>query len=76
MPPPPPPTTPSPCVRLCTLNEQDECLGCGRTITDICGWTAMSEPEKQQCLVRARETLVRLGRLQRPWGPLTQKPRG
>lgn len=57
------PVTPSPCVRLCTLNDQDECLGCGRTLADICGWSAMSEPERQQCLLRSRQTLVRLGRL-------------
>jgi predicted metal-dependent HD superfamily phosphohydrolase/predicted Fe-S protein YdhL (DUF1289 family) len=56
------PSAPSPCVRICTLNEQDECLGCGRTLADICGWTAMSEPDKQRCVARAQDTLRRLGR--------------
>ncbi len=52
--------TPSPCVRRCTLNEQDQCVGCGRTLADICGWTAMSEAAKAECVTRARETLKHL----------------
>ncbi len=63
-----PPTCPSPCVRLCTLNEQDICLGCGRTLADITGWSKMAEADKQACVARARETLLRLGR------PLPQAP--
>jgi len=55
-----PPSTPSPCVRLCTLNEQDICVGCGRTLDDIKAWSAMSEPEKAQCVARARLTLARV----------------
>ena len=52
--------TPSPCVRRCTLNEHEECLGCGRTLADICGWTAMTEKEKAACVARGRDTLKRL----------------
>ena len=62
----PPTATPSPCVRLCTLNDDDVCVGCGRTLQDIIGWTKMSEAEKQACVDRARDTLIRLGR---PWPP-------
>jgi predicted Fe-S protein YdhL (DUF1289 family) len=60
----PPSATPSPCVRNCTLNDQDVCLGCGRTLTDITGWSAMSEADKAACVARARQNLQALGR---PW---------
>ena len=35
--------TASPCRRQCTLDEHDVCVGCGRTITEICGWSALDE---------------------------------
>jgi len=35
--------TASPCRRQCTLDEQDVCLGCGRTISEICAWSALDE---------------------------------
>lgn len=60
-------------MRLCTLNEQDICLGCGRTLADITGWSKMSEADKQACVARARDTLIRLGR---PLPHLTQRPPG
>lgn len=52
--------TPSPCVRRCTLDEHDRCVGCGRTLQDICDWSAMSEAQKAQCVARAGETLKRM----------------
>jgi predicted Fe-S protein YdhL (DUF1289 family) len=61
-----PEPTPSPCVRMCTLNQTDECVGCGRTLEDIMGWTKMSEPQRAACVARARQTLVRLGRVVPP----------
>ncbi|MET0370939.1 MAG: DUF1289 domain-containing protein [Sphingobium sp.] len=47
----------SPCVRLCTLDDRDECVGCGRTLTEICGWMAMDEATKGETLIRAEERL-------------------
>lgn len=70
---------PSPCVRNCTLNDQDVCLGCGRTLDDITGWTKMSDDEKAACVARGRGTLQRLGRPLPPWPPhelVPVKPRG
>jgi predicted Fe-S protein YdhL (DUF1289 family) len=61
MPPMMAPTTPSPCVRLCTLDDNNVCLGCGRTLDDIKGWTKMSEPEKQACVARADQRRRQLG---------------
>lgn len=31
---------PSPCIRRCTLDPDDECVGCGRTLDEILGWAA------------------------------------
>lgn len=56
------PAVASPCVRLCTLDDHDVCLGCGRTLLEITGWTKMSAPDKAACVARARERLIALGR--------------
>ena len=55
------PPVASPCIRHCTLNDQDVCIGCGRTLADIVGWTRMSDAEKAQCVAQAAER-VRSGR--------------
>lgn len=52
---PPPLTTDSPCVRRCTLNEYDVCIGCGRTLDEITAWGGMSPAEKLACKQRAAE---------------------
>ena len=51
----------SPCIRLCTLNEHDVCLGCGRTMQEICDWRAMDPVVRNQALERARLRRERLG---------------
>ncbi|MFZ1295916.1 MAG: DUF1289 domain-containing protein, partial [Pseudomonadales bacterium] len=28
----------SPCIRHCTLDEADICIGCGRSLQDILDW--------------------------------------
>jgi uncharacterized protein len=45
---------PSPCVRICCLDENDICLGCYRTISEICGWGAATDQEKLEILRRCR----------------------
>ena len=42
----------SPCVSVCTLDENDICEGCGRTLPEIMGWTRMTESEKENVLCR------------------------
>jgi len=59
---------PSPCVRLCTLNDDDVCVGCGRTLDDIRRWSSMGNPERVACVERAR---ARLPGLRPDW---TQPP--
>jgi uncharacterized protein len=44
----------SPCIRQCTLDDQDVCVGCFRTITEICGWSAMDDSQKVQTIARAQ----------------------
>lgn len=61
--------TASPCVRMCTLNDEDVCLGCGRTLAEITGWTKLSEPDKAACVQRAGQRLQAMGR---PWPNLPE----
>ncbi|MCW5941707.1 MAG: DUF1289 domain-containing protein [Fimbriimonadaceae bacterium] len=46
---------PSPCVRLCELDDEGYCLGCRRTIAEIVAWPSMSEEEKEAVWGRLRE---------------------
>jgi len=36
----------SPCVLICTLDDDKRCLGCGRTLAQISGWALMSVAEQ------------------------------
>ncbi len=36
----------SPCRKMCTLNENDLCLGCGRLLLEITSWTSYSEQQR------------------------------
>jgi len=42
-------------VSICELNEQDICLGCGRSLDEVGAWLTASEEEKRQILLRAEE---------------------
>ncbi|MED5606886.1 MULTISPECIES: DUF1289 domain-containing protein [Pseudomonas] len=54
----------SPCVYVCTLDEQDLCIGCQRTADEITRWGRMDNDERRevlrQCHERAREQGVLL----------------
>ena len=43
---------PSPCVRNCCLDDQDMCLGCFRSLTEILGWSGYSLEERKRVLVK------------------------
>ena len=43
----------SPCIRLCTLDDNDICVGCYRSIDEICAWGGASENERRDILDRA-----------------------
>lgn len=42
----------SPCVRNCCLDENDICLGCNRSLTEICAWSGATDAEKRDILAR------------------------
>lgn len=45
----------SPCVRNCCLNEDDICLGCFRTMSEIIAWGQASSDERKAILSKAKE---------------------
>lgn len=50
----------SPCVGVCTLDDEDRCIGCLRTADEIAGWASFSERERERIMealeYRARES--------------------
>jgi predicted Fe-S protein YdhL (DUF1289 family) len=42
---------PSPCTRVCTLDADNVCIGCQRTLDEIVAWASMSA-EQQWTVVR------------------------
>ena len=49
------PTRPmSPCLGICTLDEDNVCMGCLRTLEEIRGWALLS-PDAQWALVAELE---------------------
>ncbi|MGA9851423.1 MAG: DUF1289 domain-containing protein [Gammaproteobacteria bacterium] len=45
----------SPCVRICCLDNDDTCIGCGRTLDEIRRWSEMTEQEKLETVRQATE---------------------
>ncbi len=42
----------TPCIKVCTLNSRARlCLGCGRTVDEIAGWTSMSADERDRIII-------------------------
>jgi uncharacterized protein len=40
----------SPCVSVCCLDEDDICIGCGRTLDEIRRWSDMPDQDKRETL--------------------------
>ncbi|HEY8123842.1 MAG TPA: DUF1289 domain-containing protein [Methylocystis sp.] len=38
----------SPCLKICELDQDGVCVGCGRTRAEIAGWISMSDAQKAQ----------------------------
>jgi len=59
-----PSAIPSPCVRNCCLDEEEVCLGCGRTLAEIRDWGAADDVGRTRILElaakRRRERAARL----------------
>jgi predicted Fe-S protein YdhL (DUF1289 family) len=45
----------SPCVRNCCLDEDNVCMGCGRSLDEIVAWSTASPADKAAILERSRE---------------------
>jgi len=53
----------TPCVRNCCLDENDTCLGCYRSLSEILGWNEATEKERTEVLARCRHRYkIRHGR--------------
>lgn len=48
----------SPCNRVCQLDADDVCIGCGRTRGEIAEWLNAS-PERQAKIIQAAEERLR-----------------
>jgi predicted Fe-S protein YdhL (DUF1289 family) len=45
----------SPCVRNCCLDEHNVCMGCGRLLTEIVGWSRASDEERRTIVAASRK---------------------
>jgi len=43
----------TPCVRSCCLDDDDVCLGCGRTLEEIREWSCLDENQRRAVLLLA-----------------------
>lgn len=56
----------SPCNKICTLNSNNVCVGCGRSREEIGGWSQFSDREKAQVVERAKARLETMGEAKAP----------
>ena len=57
----------SPCVRNCCLDEQDVCMGCGRSLAEIRAWGEADDAERGRILVRAAVRRAASAARRRAW---------
>lgn len=41
---------PSPCIQICRLNDNNVCVGCGRTRDEIARWLTMTNDERSRII--------------------------
>ncbi|KAA3624280.1 MAG: DUF1289 domain-containing protein [Proteobacteria bacterium] len=56
-------SVPSPCISVCTLNDDDVCIGCFRSAEEIREWMILDREQKLEVLERVR--MRRAGELSR-----------
>ena len=44
------PPVKSPCIEVCSLNDQDVCIGCYRTADEIIEWFSAHDERKKEIL--------------------------
>jgi uncharacterized protein len=42
----------TPCIKVCKLDGQNRCIGCGRTLQEIAEWTSITDAERFQIMDR------------------------
>ena len=45
----------SPCTSICSLNDEDICIGCYRTSKEIQEWSLLNDDQRLDVLVRCGE---------------------
>ena len=53
----PPDPLASPCVRNCCLDDDNVCMGCGRSLDEIVRWGTATDADKAAILARSRARL-------------------
>ncbi|MFQ3587960.1 MAG: DUF1289 domain-containing protein [Fimbriimonadaceae bacterium] len=49
----------SPCKKICRLDAEGLCIGCGRTLAEIADWTWLSDAEREEIMRRLAATSER-----------------
>jgi hypothetical protein len=57
----------SPCVRNCCLDEQEVCLGCGRSLDEIKLWSEAGDTERLRILEQAARRRAEREARMRAW---------
>jgi uncharacterized protein len=47
----------SPCVGICLVGREKDCVGCGRTLDEIAAWSSLSDSRKRAVNQAARVRL-------------------
>lgn len=56
---PPRATIESPCLKVCAVNGMtNQCIGCGRTLAEIGGWTRFTDAERRAIMDALPERLA------------------
>jgi len=67
----------TPCIKVCQLDKENLCMGCGRTLQEISDWTRMSDAERAQVMHRLAGVSVPYAERTEPSGsPADQHPAG
>ena len=45
----------SPCTGVCTLDDDDRCIGCARTLDEIAAWGSMGADERRAVIAALPE---------------------
>ncbi|MBB3045850.1 hypothetical protein FHR99_000086 [Litorivivens lipolytica] len=47
----------SPCISVCSLDDDDLCVGCFRTLKEITDWSDYSEDKKRAVVIESRQRM-------------------